>query len=282
MHFRTVQITLVLLWLGSATVFAATPNSKAEHLIHADRVLVVAHRGDSLKCPENTLPAFASAVAAGSDLVELDYVHTSDGIPLVIHDGTLDRTTDARAVFDGKKIGVDSKPLDQLLKLDAGRWFAPQFAGTRLPTLEESLDVIQNGSTTLIERKAGDAKTCVELLRRKGLIRDVVVQSFDWNFLADCHELEPEIVLAALGFKPVTDADMAKIKKTGAAAVGWDSKYIDQDLIDRFHDAEYKVWAWTVDNSDRAQQLMELGINGIITNAPGRIKELIDQRPSTR
>ena len=171
--------------IGGGTEESPRSLSPARRLVEADRVLVIAHRGDSKAYPENTLPAFESAVRIGADMVELDYVHTSDGVPVVIHDATLDRTTNAAQLWQGQKIRVDSKTLAEVRPLDAGAWFGPAFAGTKLPTLEEALDAIQSGSTTLIERKEGDAKTCVDLLERKELVGEVVVQSFDWNFLAD-------------------------------------------------------------------------------------------------
>lgn len=255
---------------------AAIAPTVAANLIVEPRVLVIAHRGASADAPENTLPAFQQALGANSDLVELDYVHTSDGVPLVIHDGTLDRTTDAEAVFGGRDIAVDSKPLAELLKLDAGSWFDRKFAGTRLPTLDESLDLIQRRSVTLVERKGGDAKTCVELLERKSLVPHVVVQSFDWEYLADCHRRSPQLVLGALGGKELTPERLAAIARTGAKVVGWHEKFLDRAAIDMLHDAGYRVWAYTVDDRRRAQALVELGVNGLITNTPGKMRALVD------
>lgn len=173
--------------------------SAAQAKVSRPGVLVIAHRGDSRVAPENTLPAFASAVKAGADLVELDYLHSADGIPVVMHDSELDRTTNACQVFGGTKIPLARKTLAELGQLDAGSWFDARFQGTRLPRLDESLDTIQNGSMTLIERKEGDAATCVKLLEDKKLLDQVVVQAFDWNYLKDCHALAPGVVLGALG-----------------------------------------------------------------------------------
>lgn len=263
-----------LLSLVSLVAAAEKDKSPALKLIEADRILVIAHRGDSKVAPENTLPAFKSAVEAGSDLVELDYVHTKDGVPLVIHDHTLDRTTNARQLWGGEKILVGSKNLDELAPLDAGKWFNDKFAGAKLPTLDESLDVIQDGSVTLIERKGGDAKTCLELLRKKNLVDQVVVQAFDWDYLRDMHELDPSVVLGALGFEELTDAKIAAIKKTGAKVVGWQDKYLTPAGIDRLHGEGYRVWAWTVDGLKRAEDLAAAGVDGIITNTPAKVKAL--------
>ena len=131
-------------------------------------ILVIAHRGDSKVAPENTLPAFASAVKAGADLVELDYYHSADGVPVVFHDDDLG-SHDRRHAAVGRRE-------DQARQQEPGRarssstpasWFEPKFAGTRIPTLDEALDTIQAGSMTLIERKGGDPATCIELLKQK-------------------------------------------------------------------------------------------------------------------
>lgn len=256
---------------------AAPPrfSGKAADVALADRVLVIAHRGDSIACPENTLPAFTSAVALGSDLVELDYHHSADGIPIVIHDGTLDRTTDARDVFGGENIPVSSKTYSDLSKLDAGKWFNPKFTGTKLPTLEQALDAIQPGSVTLIERKSGDAKTLIELLSRKKLLCDVVIHAFDWKFLAECHDLAPEVLIEALGTDRLTDKQLVAVQKTGAIALGWDRLYLHAQSITRIHEAGYRAWVWTVDQPDHASRLIKGQIDALITDCPARMKPLV-------
>lgn len=269
-----VAIVSCLASIGSRIALSAEAMSAAAKLVTADRILVIAHRGDSEIAPENTLPAFESAVKAGCDLVELDYVHTKDGIPLVIHDATLDRTTNARMLWGGEKLPVAARLLAELEPLDAGAWFNEKFRGTRLPTLDQSLDVIQNGSVTLIERKAGDAKTCFELLKKKGLLESTVVQAFEWDYLADLHRLAPEVTLGALGFEELTDQKLAAIGKTGAQVVGWQAKYLTPEGIAKLHAAGYRVWAWTVDDMPRAEKLAAAGVDGIITNKPAQVKAL--------
>lgn len=238
-------------------------------------VLVIAHRGDSARAPENTLPAFQSAVAAGADLVELDYFHSADGVPIVFHDEQLDRTSDAPRVLGQRKLKVSEQTLAQLKRLDAGSWFAPEFAGTRIPTLAEALDVIQNGSVTLIEHKGGDAETLIELLRQRDELGDVVVQSFDWQFIADCHRLAPELRLTALGDKPFAKSKLDEIARTGAVVVGWNHKYLQASDIVEIHRSRLQVWVYTVDDRDRAQELIRARIDGIITNDPRAMLTLV-------
>src|SRR5438874_598851 len=144
-------------------------DAAAVKLINIGRPLVIAHRGYSHLAPENTLPAFKLAMAAGVDLVELDYRHSKDGVPVVIHDPKLDRTTNAVRHWKRKRIRVASKTAVELQKLDAGRWFAAPYAGAKIPLLSEALDLLQTGTPALIEHKAGDPSTCIRLLREKGL-----------------------------------------------------------------------------------------------------------------
>lgn len=249
----------------------------AQKLVSQAGPLVIAHRGDSIHAPENTLPAFESAVKLKADLVELDYYHSKEGVPVVIHDNFLDRTTDAEAVFGKAKMLVEETALADLQKLDAGVWFDPNFKGTRLPTLAEALDSIQAGSVTLIERKKGDAKTCIKLLREKKLTEQVVVQSFDWKYVRECHDLEPTLVLATLGGSKdaITDARLDAAAATGASIVGWDHNKLTKREIAAIHARGLKAWAYTVDDSNRAKALVAAGLDGIITNAPGRMMKVV-------
>jgi glycerophosphoryl diester phosphodiesterase len=248
----------------------------AAKLVATGRVLVIAHRGDSKVAPENTLPAFASAVKVGADLVELDYFHSADGVPVVFHDKDLDRTTNAKQIFGQSKIPISTKTLDELRRLDAGLWFDRKFTGTKIPTLEEALDTIQAGSVTLIEHKGGDAATCIELLKRKEMLDKVVVQSFDWQYVRDCHRLAPQLTLAALGSNQLTPAQLDQIQLTGAKVVGWNEKYIRKQDIDAIHRRGLKAWVYTVDDPRRANQLIADGIDGIITNTPAAILKLVN------
>ncbi len=286
---RTATCLLLGGWLavcGTPATFAAENTtakaSAARSLVTKPGVLVIAHRGDSKVAPENTLPAFASAVKAGADLVELDYLHSADGVPVVCHDGELDRTTNACQLWGGKRIRLTSKTLAELRQLDAGHWFDPKFAGTPLPRLDESIDLIQNGSMTLIERKQGDAATCVKLLTEKQLLDGVVVQAFDWDYLADCHKIAPGLVLGALGTKEVTAERLDQIGTTGARVVGWNDKYTSAESIKAIHDRGWKAWVYTVDDPARAIQLVQAGADGIITNRPAEIRKAIESASASR
>ncbi|MBX3413083.1 MAG: hypothetical protein KF708_10380 [Pirellulales bacterium] len=274
---------MVVAWLAFAVVAvqaqaADRVASASASLVEADRILVIAHRGDSAAYPENTLPAFESAVKVGADLVELDYHHTADAVPIVLHDPTLDRTTNARDKFGVKGLLISKRTLEELAGLDAGLWKGEQFAGARLPTLDDAVTAIQAGSMTLIERKAGDAKTCVDYLRAKGLLNNVVVQAFDWNYVTDCHKLAPELALAALGRDEITGKRLDLIEKTGARIAAWHEASLSSESIGRIHNRGLKAWAYTVDHPQRVQELIDLGIDGIITNKPADVKRILAEQ----
>ena len=264
---------------------ASATNSPAETLLKSKRPLVIAHRGFSQFAPENTLPAFKLALRAQADLVELDYYHSKDGKLIVFHDKTLDRTTDATNRWKAAKIAVGSKTAAEFEGLDAGAWFDRQFAGTKVPTLEESLDVIQGGGgVTLIERKEGDAPTCAALLQQRGLVNQVVVQAFDWHYLKKFHEAEPKQVLGALGPpnlladgtkpgdrpKPLSAEWLDLVKQSGAKIAVW-NRDVTKQSVRAAHRRGLKVWVYTINDAALATSLLDMGVDGIITDNPAII-----------
>jgi len=290
----TARLILVSLSLGMVPAEGADPPRKAEALLANERPLVIAHRGFSAAAPENTIPSFRLALTAAADLVELDYHLSADGVPIVIHDADLDRATDAVKRWGGAKIRADSKRADELRGLDAGSWFDPRFAGTRLPLLTEALDAIQASGVTLIERKAGPAAGCVELLRKRGLVNEVVVQAFDWAYLRDFHSLEPDQVLGALGppnardGRELTDEEkrldskrIEEARGTGARLVVW-NKLVDRAAVGEAHRRKLKVWIYTVNDPVLAGQMLDLGADGIITDNPALIWKTIAVRGMER
>ena len=260
-------------------------------LLASPRPLVIAHRGYSQVAPENTLPSFKLAMTAGADLVELDYHHTKDGKLIVIHDFELDRTTDATNRWGEAKIKVADRTAAEIQSLDAGGWFDPKFAGTRIPLLAEALDTIQAGGVTLIERKAGDPADCIKLLREKDLINKLVVQSFDWTYLQAFHKQAPEQVLGALGppsraadghklsskEKELSAAWLDDLQKTGAKVAVWNDQ-VSKEVVQLAHQRGLKVWVYTINGLDSANRLLDMGVDGLITNNTSLIWKAIALR----
>ncbi len=269
----------VIFAMGVMVMKASETNLPALKLIAGKRPLVIGHRGYCQFAPENTLPSFKLAMAAGADLVELDYYHSKDGKLVVIHDGTLDRTTDATNRWGQTKVKIETRTAAEIQSLDGGSWFDAKYAGTKIPLLSEALDTIQQGSVTLIERKAGDPAACIKLLNAKDLINKVVVQSFDWEYLRSFHEQNPEQVLGALGppsllpggKKPsgipreLNAAWLDELEKSGAKVAVWNDK-VSKESVQLAHQRGLKVWVYTINDPDLANRLLDMGVDGIITN----------------
>lgn len=256
----------------------ARATSPAEKILELDRPLVIAHRGYPTVAPENSILGFRLANLAGADLVELDYHVDRDGEGIVIHDKTLDRTTDVTAAWGGTEVKVVERSRGEMQTLDAGTWYDPMFAGVRLPTLEEAIDAIQEGGMTLVERKAGSAEHIVALLKEKDLVNEVIVQSFDWEYVSAVHEMLPEQVLGAIGpsriwnGKKLSREERALSREwidaaaeTGARVLVWNAQ-ITPETIDYAHEKGFKLYIYTINELEPAKRLLEAGVDGVITN----------------
>ncbi len=227
-------------------------------------VLSIAHRGNSRYAPENTLAAFRAAQGK-ADVVETDAHVSSDGKLVIMHDSTVDRTTDGTGA-------IASLTLAQLKLLDAGSWFGPSFAGERVPTLEEMITNTLPFATPLIERKAGAASVYVNELRRLNAVTNVLVQSFDWAFLAAVHALEPNLRLGALGSGTFTASTLTSITNSGATIVAWEKASVTPAVVGLVRGAGLDLYVWTVDGSADIQNFIALGVDGIISNDPAAVR----------
>ena len=284
--------TFMAILPSSAPASDRAPNRAAHRLLASTRPLVIGHRGYAALAPENTLASFHHALLAGVDLVELDYHHSRDAVPIVIHDGTLDRTTDATQRWNGENLRVADRTANELITLRSGLRFQPPFPDETLPTLLAALEFIQGRGVTLIERKAGDAQSLADLLTRRDLVNQVVVQAFDWTFLRDLHRILPDQVLGALG--PPSSKDGRKlsdpekflrpswlheIRHLGAQAAVWNG-LVDADSVTVAHQLGLKVWVYTINDATRATELLRIGVDGIISDNPGLIWRSLALRES--
>ncbi len=229
------------------------------------QILSIAHRGNSLFAPENTLAACLAAQGK-ADMVEIDVRVSSDGQLVLMHDTTVDRTTDGSGTVTGKTLA-------QLKLLDAGSWFGADFAGERIPLLAEMITNTLPFAVPLIEHKAGSAAAYVSELRRLNVVSDVVLQSFDWNFLAAVHALEPAVRLCALGSGTLDAAILTTITNTGARIVAWEKSSVNPSVVNLVQSRGLTLFVWTVDGPD-IQNFLDLGVDGIISNDPGMVRQL--------
>jgi glycerophosphoryl diester phosphodiesterase len=231
-------------------------------------LLNIAHRGASGEFPENTLMAFKAAIDAGARMCELDVQLTSDGVAVVIHDDTVDRTTEGRGA-------VASMSLAELRRFDAGRKFGPSFAGARIPTLEEVLDLTRGRCALNVELKgAGVESEVCRLLREHGAIGDTIVSSFDWNALAAARRIEPALGLGVLADRRA-DAMLEAAVRLHAVSVNPRYDLVSETLVEQAHRAGFKVLVWTIDKVARMRRMIALSVDGIMTNYPARLAALL-------
>ena len=237
----------------------------------------IAHRGSSYLAPENTLAAFKLGWQE-TTTCELDVHSTLDGRLLVIHDASTQRTT-------GIDFQVAGHPLTELQQLDAGSWKGIEWKGKKLPSLEEAIAAIPAGKQLLIEIKAGPE--IISELRRvidaSGKEEQLALQSFSHSACIEAKKTFPTIpvyLLIATNHNPSTGEWLPTIDEAIAQAQSADLNGInlnDTSLVDRaavakIHAASLKIHIWTVDEVTAAKRLLDLGVDGIITNRPGWLK----------
>ena len=232
--------------------------------------LNIAHRGASALAPENTMTAFEKAIELGADVIELDLHLTRDDELVVIHDDTLDRTTDGRGP-------VHVRSLEELRRLDAGRWFADRFGGQRIPTLTEVLDRFAGKVPLALEVKAGSTffpgieEQVVAALRRYSAIDQAAIASFDHFALRRVKEIEPALRTAALLVgRPVSLPALASA--CGADGVALEASLVTGTEVEACRAAGLQLVVWVVNEPAQMRHFIGLGVDGIITDCPDLLR----------
>lgn len=237
--------------------------------------LVVAHRGNSSRFAENTLPAFRSAAELGVPMQEFDVRCTRDGQLVCIHDESPDRTSNAAQVL-GPGALVAQTTLAELHRLDVGSWHAGTGPAT-IPTLAEVLAVVQPG-IPMIEHKAGDAADYVSELQRLGVLQSCIVQSFDWAFVEQCKRLAQALAVAVLGPSDAVprpdDAALARARELGAGMVHWHHRALTGDDVARIHAAGMLLCTYTTDDEAGLRGGAAMGFDAMCTNVPALMNTL--------
>jgi glycerophosphoryl diester phosphodiesterase len=232
---------------------------------------VIGHRGAALDAPENTLESFREAHRQGARWVEFDVSLTADDQVLVMHDDTLDRTTNGKGP-------AAAQTMADLKKLDAGFWFGAKFEGVKLPTLAETvallaeLDMNCNCEIKGSKRNLETAKAVMAELRRTWPANKPkpLISSFELECLRGAQAEAPEFPRGVLIWgKPVDWLSQAR--SVAAATMNIDNDHATQPWMAELKQAGYGVLVWTVDAPERAARVMEWGADGIITDAPGAV-----------
>ena len=231
-------------------------------------IRVIAHRGFSGRAPENTLVAIRRAIETGADMVEIDVTMTADGHVILLHDETLDRTTDG--------LGVPTEmTLDEIQRLDAGSWFSPEFAGERIPTLTEALEMVKDRILINVEIKSeavvhGVVPQVAALINEHGMIDQVVVSSFSPEALRLMKVTDPAVVTASLFNKELhAGRDPLEIlQEVGARGYNISAKRVTEAVIERCHRHDIPVSVYTVNEPEEMRRLMERGVDAVFTDSP--------------
>jgi glycerophosphoryl diester phosphodiesterase len=235
----------------------------------------IAHRGASAHAPENTLASFREARAANADYFELDVQQTRDHVPIIMHDATLSRTTNAEKVFPGRSPWrVGDFTLAQIKRLDAGSWFSARYAGERVPTLAETLrDMEGSDMKLLLELKnpalyPGLTSRVAEVLRAQPdwLLPDrTVVQSFEWSAVESFHRLLPSVPTGVIG-TPTARQLPAVARYAGYVNPRYDT--VSAAYVRAVHAQHMKVFAWVADSPATMRRLIDDRVDGIVSNRP--------------
>ncbi|WP_194843447.1 glycerophosphodiester phosphodiesterase [Paenibacillus sp. B01] len=256
------------------------------------RPLVLAHRGASADAPENTFAAFELALRQGADYIELDVQLSRDGVPFVLHDEKLERTTDGRGI-------ASRRTMRELESLDAGGWFGEAYRGERIPRFEEVLRRYGGKIGLLVELKDPQLQPGLERAVAAALIRfgltgeqrleaggpgwrraPVIVQSFSLPSLKRLGELMPSVPLGVI-LSREEELEQSRLHEMAdiATYANLRKQLAQPKLVRRVHGSGMAVFVWTVDRRREAVQAAAAGADGIVTDGPDRFRDWIKKTP---
>ena len=230
--------------------------------------LALAHRGQRATYPEQTLEAYEEAIRLGADGIETDVQRTRDGHLAMLHDLTVDRTTNGHG-------RIADLEWDAVRALDAGSWFHPRFAGVRVPSLEETLELVVGSSRLLCVEIKGTpteapatAAAVARLLRDRGLLDQVFISSFDHAALQAARDevgdplLAPERLPESGPSDPAVARDQAVALDCAALQHRWED--LTPEVVAAVHDVGTAIWSWPIDTQESIARSIELGVDAVI------------------
>lgn len=232
-----------------------------------------AHRGASGYCPENTMMAFERAIELGAEGIETDVQMTKDGQLVLIHDETLNRTTSGSGF-------VKDHTLEELKALDAGVWLGQEFAGIKIPTLEELLVLAKKTNILLnLEIKTGIVlypgieEKIINSVIAFGLKQKCILSSFNHYSMTACKEIDPQIKTGLLYTEGLFQP-WEYCKMTGADAIHPYFRTIDSQIVKSTVNSGVEINVYTVNDEKDMNRMIEFGVHGIITNYPDRLNKI--------
>ncbi|KAB8191563.1 glycerophosphodiester phosphodiesterase [Nonomuraea phyllanthi] len=264
---------------------AAAPSEIDAASRSADHVSNIAHRAGAAYAPENTLAACAESGREGADACEFDIQQTKDHELVLMHDQTLSRTTNVEKLFpDRSPWRVADFTLAEIRRLDAGSWFSSNFRGEKVPTLEEALQAMDRyGVGLMLEIKHGapnagiDRRVADVLKGHRSWWRSggVAVQAFDWKAMRNFHGMMPEVPIVLLG--NMTVKQLSGFSDFAQGICRPHSK-LSAHLVTTAHDNGLRVYTGTTDKPGLMRRMLSYGVDGIMTNLPGRLADVMGAR----
>ena len=247
-----------------------------------EKPLVMGHRGYQAQYPENTMASFLAAIEAGAQFVELDVTLTNDRQIVVMHDDTVDRTTDG----SGR---VSAYTLDALKQLDAGKWFHPRFAGERIPTLDDVLQQVAPRAHINIEIKAHQLtdpgligvieQEVMDLVAARKVKKRVLFSSFDQAVLKRIKRLDPAMEVALISEELPSDETVVQCFDLGVFSYHPHLATTDRRLVAAFHQGDVYVFPWNIDDAGDIRHAFSLGVDGLIAKDPRLVRMCYGEDP---
>jgi len=247
------------------------------------RLLVIAHRGASGTCPENTLASFRRAVAVGAAMIELDVQLTRDHAVVVIHDWTLDRTTSG----SGR---VEDMTLSEIRDLDAGFSFDPSFAGLRVQTTAETLDLAREAGILMCFEVKGEtpahfrrvAEQLVDFFVAKDALGWAFMSSYDHEAMAAAKAKVPELMLAPERLPDDIPVDLPEALRQaealGAEVLQNHWRYVSRELSDSLHERDIALWTWPTTEDEGIIRSLDAGVDGVMGDDVSAMVRLVGER----
>lgn len=272
-----LAVAVAVIFLDVIYIYDLVYNGRSALGENLGYIEITSHRGYSSKAPENTIPAIELAMEYMADYVEIDVQETKDGVLVLFHDWDLYRVT-------GKKGSVRNLNYHELTELDAGLWFGEEYRGTKIPTLEETLELCKGKVNLNIEIKNG-ARTkqlnekVVEMIEAHNFERQCVITSARYEDLVTIKELNQDLktgYILAGGYGNFYNNNVA------ADFFSMKSNFVTDRLVRKIHEKGKAVHVWTVNSKKEMERMKQLEVDNIITDKPILARELIYQEESRK
>jgi len=269
-------LSIIFMTLGCSDEKKEKSNSESP----ATEIKIIAHRGDSYAKPENTMAAFMSAWQKGADVVETDVYLTTDNKIVAIHDKNTQRTGD-------KDLPVMESSSQELRSVDVGSFKSKEFAGEKIPFLEDIIASVPDNKQLFIEVKDSDrivpfVKDVIEQGSKK---EQMVIISFSLDVVKASKKQMPDVPAYWLRsarrdsdsgkYEPVDVALLDTVKQYNLDGLNVNYKGISSELVKESHEAGYKIYVWTVNSKEDIKQMLKLGVDGVTTDRVNRAKEIL-------